>query len=106
MQQTTIFVGLNDADTHVQKFDTERYLSILKKVCRAYRVAFSVNTVNGGYFHDDGSYVEETTLSLTLLDVPKETVTEIAQDLCAFFHQESVLVTEAAANAYFIREQL
>ena len=106
MRQSTIYVGLNDAETHVQKYDTEKYLAILKTVCHAYRVAFSVHTVNGGYFHEDGSYVEETTLTLTLLDVPETTIREIAKDLCAFFHQESVMVTTEAADMFFVKEQL
>lgn len=106
MRQTSIYVGLNDAGTHWQEHDTTKYLSILKTVCHAYRVAFSVHTVDGGYFHDDGSYVEETTLVLTLLEAPKETIEEIAKDLCSFFHQESVMVTDSAAEVYFVREEL
>ena len=106
MKSTTIYIGLNDADTHVQKFDTEKYLSVLKKVCYAYHTAFSVHTVDGGYFHEDGSYVEETTLALTLMDVPEETVREMARDLCSFFHQESVMVTESASEVYFVKENL
>lgn len=104
--QYTVHIGLNDAVTHEQKYDTEKYLSILKTVCRSYRVAFSVHTVDGGYFHEDGSYVEETTLTLTLTDLPEATVKEIAKDLCAFFHQESVMVTAAPAEVYFIQEAL
>ena len=26
--QTTIYIGLNDAETKVQKFDSEKYLSV------------------------------------------------------------------------------
>ena len=106
MQQTTIYIGLNDADTHKQEFDTEKYLSILKTVCHAYRTAFSVHTVDGGYFHEDGSYVEEKTLVLTLLDAPETVIGEMARDLCAFFHQESVMVTNAVSEVYFINERL
>jgi len=106
MRQTTIYIGLNDAETHKQKFDTEKYLSILKGVCHAYHTAFSIHSVDGGYFHEDGSYVEEKTLALTLLDAPKEKIEEMAKDLCAFFHQESVLVTNSVAEAYYISERL
>ena len=105
MRQTSIYVGLNDADTHQQKNGTEKYLSILKSVCHAYHVAFSVHTVVGGYFHEDGSYVEENTLVLTLMDVPDDTIEEIAKDLCAFFHQESVMVASAASEVRFVSEQ-
>ncbi len=101
-----IYVGLNDSVTHEQKFDTKKYVDILKDVCRNYHVAFSVYTVNGGYFHDDGSYVEETSLILTLMDTEKDVVEEIAKDLCVFFHQESVMVTSSDSEIYFVEERI
>ena len=104
--QSTIYIGLNDADTGAQKFDTEKYLSILKNVCRNYQVAFSIHQINGGYFHENGRYAEENTLSLMLMDVPEATVLEIAKDLCAFFHQESVMVTTAPCSVVFVKEKL
>ena len=106
VRQTQIYVGLNDSDTYRQKFETEKYVSILKKVCKGYRVAFSMSLINGGYFHDDGTYVEENTLMLTLLDVDEQTIEEIARDLCAFFHQESVMVSTGEAEVHFVRESL
>lgn len=106
VRQTQIYVGLNDSDTYQQKFETERYISILKKVCKGYRVAFSMSLINGGYFHDDGTYVEENSLMLTLLDVDEQTIEEIAKDLCAFFHQESVMVSSSEAEVHFVKESL
>ena len=106
MTETRIFVGLNDSETRKQKFDTGKYLSLLKNICRSYHVPFSLNLEEGGYFHDDGEYTEETSLVLTLIDVDGETVQEIAKDLCAFFHQESVLVTENCISGQFINEAL
>lgn len=104
--QSTIYIGLNDAETGVQKFSTEKYISVLKNVCRCYHVAFSVHHINGGYFHEDGRYTEENTLTLMLLGVPQETVQEIAKDLCAFFHQESVMVTTSPCSVVFVKESL
>ncbi|MBE6994141.1 MAG: DUF3574 domain-containing protein [Ruminococcaceae bacterium] len=104
--QSAIYVGLNDAETGVQRFDTEKYVSILRNVCRHYHVAFSFHLTNGGYFHDDGRYTEENTLVLMLMEVPEETVTLIAKDLCAFFHQESVMVTTSPCAVVFVREGL
>ncbi len=102
--QTTIYIGLNDAETGVQKFDTEKYLSILKKVCHSFKVAFSVHRIEGGYFHENGTYVEETTLALLLMDTPQETIMEIAKDLCAFFNQESVMVTSSPCSVVFVKD--
>ena len=90
----------------IPEFDTEKYLSILKKVCHSYRLAFSVHRIEGGYFHENGDYVEETTLVLTLLDAQEETVMEIAKDLCAFFKQESVMVTFSPCSVVFVKEDI
>ena len=106
VKQAMIYVGLNDSVSHEQKFETERYISILKKVCKSYRVAFSMNTIDGGYFHDDGTYVEEKTLVLTLRDVEEKIIDEIAKDLCAFFNQESVMVSCSNASVHFVRESI
>ena len=106
MKQHVIYVGLNDSETHDQRFDTEKYRSILKTVCRSYKAAFSMHTVDGSYFHDDGTYVNETTLVLTMFGADDGTVQEIAKDLCAFFHQESVMVTSAPTEAVFVRNRI
>ena len=105
-KQATLYIGLNDSETGKQKFGTEKYLSVLRSVCHSYKVAFSFQVIGGGYFHEDGSYVEEKTLVLTLLDAPETVIGEMARDLCAFFHQESVMVTNAVSEVYFINERL
>ena len=104
--QYKIYIGLNDADSGEQKLGTERYESALKNVCRHYGVAFSVHRINGGYYHEDGRYTEENTLELMLMNVSAETVEDIARDLCAFFHQESVMITESPCAVHFISETI
>ncbi len=106
MKETKIYIGLNDQETLEQRFETDKYKSLLKKICFSYHIPFSVSVIEGGYFHADGEYTEETTLALTLIDIPDKTVEEVARDLCVFFHQESVLVTEDRIKAVFISEQL
>ncbi len=106
MTETRIYVGLNDSQTLKQEHETEKYVSVLQQVCRAYRVPFSFTLSDGGYFHDDGSYTREKTLVLSLIDADRDTAREIARDLCAFFHQESVLITEGRVESCYVRESL
>ena len=106
MIATKIYIGLNDADSLKQEHDTEKFTSVLRNVCRSYHVAFSFNVAEGGYFHDDGRYTQETTLVITLIDVEKDLVDEIAKDLCAFFHQESVMITASEVEGYFVSDNL
>ena len=106
MRETKIYVGLNDWVTRAQKFETEKYVSILKNVCYQYRLPFSFTMAEGGYFHEDGEYTQEKTLIITLLDAEAELAEEMARDLCVFFHQESVLVTSGEIDAHFVMERV
>ena len=106
MTETKIYIGLNDSETMTQKYDTARYIGVLKYVCSSYHIPFSFSLAQGGYMHENGEYTEETTLVISLIDVDKTITDEIAGDLCTFFHQESVLITEDRVRAYFIKQPI
>ena len=106
MVETKIYVGLNDLTTNTQLFENEKYIRILRNVCYSYKVPISFTVQEGGYIYESGEYAQETSLVLTLIDVEKSVVNDIAKDLCAFFRQESVLVTESRIRSYFVRESL
>ena len=106
MNESKIYIGLNDLTTNTQLFENEKYIKVLRNVCYSYKVPFSFNIQEGGYIYDNGEYAKETSLVLTLIDVEKDIVKDIAKDLCAFFHQESVLVTSSEIQVEFIREKL
>ena len=106
MKEIKIYVGLNDSKTLNQKFDDAPYISILKNVCFQYHVPFSFYMSEGGYFHESGAYTQENTLVLSLIDVDENVAEEIAKDLCAFFNQESVMVTTSEIKAVFISESI
>ena len=93
MLESRIYVGLHDKDSHEQLYDTETYKSILKDICRNHQAPFSLQVIEGGYYHDDGSLVEENTLLVTLIGVPRRKVYRIAKELCTCFRQESVMIT-------------
>ncbi len=106
MTETKIYIGLNDYETFTQTHDTEVYAGILKDICRNYHVGFSFSTDQGGCFDKDGRYTQETTLVLSLIDVDAQTVNEIAKDICVFFRQDSVLITENEVRTYYVSEKL
>ena len=106
MIETKIYVGLNDSVEKKQLLETEKYMSVLRNVCHAYNTPFSFGVEEGGYIDENGDYTRETTLVLTLIDVNKIIVNEIAKDLCTFFHQESVLITESIVRTYYVSESL
>ena len=104
MIETKIYVGLNDSETMKQEHDTIKYISILKNVCKSYKVPFSFSLAQGGYIHEDGRYTEELTLVISMIDISGITINEIARDLCVFFRQESVMITKGKIISYFINQ--
>ncbi|MBQ3371473.1 MAG: hypothetical protein IJJ03_07895 [Mogibacterium sp.] len=106
MTETKVYVGLNDSVEKKQLLETEKYINVLRNVCYAYNTPFSFAVEEGGYIHESGEYTKETTLVLTLIDVDRTKVNEIAKDLCSFFHQESVLITENLVRTYYVSETL
>ncbi|MDO4806309.1 MAG: hypothetical protein Q4A07_03585 [Coriobacteriales bacterium] len=103
MKEFKIYVGLNDKNSLTQTFEDEKYISILKMVCRNYHLPFSFTLSSGGYFMDTGEYTEEHTLVISLVDVDQSVVDEVAENLCVFFNQESVLITESEIRSHFVR---
>ena len=93
MIESRIYVGLCDRDSHEQIHDTETYKEALKSICRNHKSPFSLQVIEGGYFHDDGSWVDENTLLITLIGTPQMVVYKIAKEVCTAFHQESVMIT-------------
>lgn len=106
MTETKIYVGLNDALTRLQQHNTETYVDVMKYVCKSHHVSFSFVITEGGFFHEDGAYTQEQTLVLSLIDADRQVTEAIAKDLCAFFHQESVMITESMVRAYYVRDDL
>ena len=83
MIESRIYVGLCDRDSHEQIHDTETYKEALKNICRNHKSPFSLQVIEGGYFHNDGSWVDENTLLITLIGTPQMVVYKI----------ESVMIT-------------
>ena len=106
MDRYQITVGLNDAESKVQEHNTETFESVIKKVCKGYHVAFSLSSCLGGYYHEDQTYVSENSLILTLIGAEEYMVEEISKDICAFFHQECVMVTHDKVFCRYVSESL
>ena len=104
MIESRIYVGLCDRDSHEQIHDTETYKEALKNICRNHKSPFSLQVIEGGYFHNDGSWVDENTLLITLIGTPQIVVYKIAKEVCTAFHQESVMITSNAVVRFNVHD--
>lgn len=99
-----IFIGLNDKDTLQQIMSTEKIIDLINKVCFQRQVGFSVTPSRGGYIHDNGTYVFEESVQLSLIGVTKEMALEIARTLKELLNQECVFVNVyKSVDTYIIK---
>ena len=62
--------------------------------------------IEGGYFYDDGTWVEENSLLITLIGVSRKTAYAIARNVCSSFHQESVMITCATVLPFNVHDSV
>ncbi|MBR1549332.1 MAG: hypothetical protein IJ634_01695 [Bacteroidales bacterium] len=84
MTEIKIYVGLNDVVTKQQEHYTDKYVEVMRYVCQSYHVSFSFIVTEGGFFHEDGSYVQEKALVLSLIDPDKSVVEDVAETSVPF----------------------
>ena len=99
-ERYTIYVGLADRNEYEQKVSFEKASSLVSNM------SFSLVLQQGGYFHHNGQFVDETSLAVSLINAEQCLVDEVASDLCCFFNQESVMVTCEKIRVYSVENNI
>ncbi len=90
MKKYTLYLGLNDKDSKVQKIDTLEAYKIVENILKAKHDGGTIYQAKGIYKHDNGEFVIETTLRIEILFSDRKTVLETIKDLKTIFNQESI----------------
>lgn len=90
MKKFTLYLGLNDKDTKVQKISTLEAYKIVTNLLMGYTNGATIYETDGIYKHANGEIVIEKTLKIELLFVEREIVDSIIKDLKKIFNQESI----------------
>lgn len=101
-----IIVGLNDKDKHIKAYDDVFYEKVLNSVFNNYDVSCSIGFLYGRYKHNSGKVIQETSLSIQIINADDTLIEEIAKDICVFFNQESVIINKSELESYTISESL
>jgi hypothetical protein len=91
----TLYLGLNDKDTKMQKIATVEAYKIVSNIIAKRFDGGTIFEAYGIYRHDDGTIVKETTLRIELLFVERAAVKEFVNTLKEIFNQESIAVDES-----------
>ena len=91
MQKASIFLGLNDKDSKLQKIETAAAVEMLKASLLRYFVGASIiPNVIGIFKHDDGILVTENSILTIIYGYDRAAVLHFIEDLKKEFNQESI----------------
>ena len=97
-----IIIGLKDKDTYEQMMPTSKFVEIVQSVCKRNNIGFSIHVMDGGYIHNNGTYIMEKSLSISLISITKEQAIKISEILKDLFNQETVIVLEEISDCYLV----
>lgn len=101
MKKITLYVGLNDKDTKVQKIDTQEANKITMNIITSYTDGATIYNATGIYKHEDGTIVLENTLKIELYEVNDEALTAIIDTLKRTLNQEAIIKQTEVVNSVF-----
>lgn len=88
----SLYIGLNDKDTKIQKIDTLEAYKILCNIIKRYNIeGFTVYNAHGFFVHQDGTFTIENTLKVELMFVDNKTIDELIKECKIVFNQECII---------------
>ena len=101
MKNNKLSIGLNDKDNLKQLIATQDAIFIIKQLMESLKKGFSLKEMQGGYEMENGEYVFENSLELSIFGIHKESLFSICDYLKRQFNQESILIVEIKEQAIF-----
>ena len=101
MKKATLYIGLNDKDTHRQEVETvEAYKLVQRELVRAVGGG-TIYAADGIYTHDDGTIVIEKTLRVEIIGAADPAIMGLVQVLKTILNQESIIIQREQVETVF-----
>ena len=102
MKKFILTIGLNDKDTYTQKYDTITAYKMIEDTLKIYTNGYTIYETKGGYRHDNGTYISETSIRVELMFISKTQVLVIANQLKTTLNQETIGYEEITSHQQYI----
>lgn len=105
MQQHTLTIGLNDKDTYKQIYTTKQAIERLKQVLQRHTSGYTIRQAQGGYTHDNGTFISENSLIVEIIQkLPRKVVKALVEDIKSpqCLNQESIVYKKSKAKGVFL----
>ena len=102
MTKHILTIGLNDKDTYTQKFDTITAYKMIEQILTTRTNGYTMYETNGGYMHDNGTFISEKSIRIELMFISEIQVLIIADQIKQQLNQESIVYETITSNSKLI----
>ena len=107
IEKITLYMGLNDKDSKVQKFTKIESYKLLESILKVKGIDATISEATGLYTHDDGTLVIEESLRIEILFFENkkennERVMDLISTLKKAFNQESIAMQKEKINSQLV----
>ena len=95
-------IGLNDQHTKTQKYDTITAYKMIENILNEYTTGYTMYETNGGYKHDDGTFISEKSIRVELMFISQALVFIIANKIKETLNQETIAYETITSNSQLI----
>ncbi len=88
----TLYIGLNDGDSHEQNISTEQAVETVNEICLRHAGGYTLLNASGGWTDEEGQTTVENTLCYVLTDIEEEQVRAIMDEVLEALNRDSILV--------------
>ena len=105
MKRYDIYLGCKNTDYKDENTRAQVKKQISKILCQS-QLGFSITNQLGGYLHEDGTYIIEDSLKITLIgDIEKAELEKYVKALKDEYNQEKILVISRNIDVSYIKDR-
>ena len=97
-----IYIGCTDNQLRDKEIVSEDELrDMVSSFFERNKIDFSIFSAKGGYLHNDGWFVTENTLCISIIGSSDEAIIKLARNLSMFMNQENSMVVKKNIQTKF-----
>ena len=96
-----IFIGCGDYDLQEEIVSEDELREMVTRFFMRKEIDYSMFSVKGGYLREDGRFISENTLCISIIESDEMDIVRLARSLSMYMNQEASLVVKDVVKKVF-----
>ena len=98
-----IYIGCRDAQSDSEIVPVHELKEMVSRFFSQRKIDFSIINAQGGYLHDNGWFITETSLCINIVEPSDFDIIKLARSLSMFMNQECSLIIRNTVKSDFLK---